>query len=142
MTLRMANYDLPEDDGKDMVRLEDCDLDEATQSGPSEQTKLHMPAISSGSPLLDLTRESDDTSLGAELLDEIATGPRRKKEPQLDTGSGLLDLTDDPNDTSLGMELLDEIAPMGGSTQRVRLDLRPRLNWLQRLVAFIFRIPV
>jgi len=36
--------------------------------------QVNLDAVGSGSGLLDLTRESDDTSLGAELLDEIAPG--------------------------------------------------------------------
>ena len=32
---------------------------------------LSLEAVGSGSGLLDLTRESDDTSLGAELLEEV-----------------------------------------------------------------------
>src|SRR5262245_19901286 len=42
--------------------------------------QVNLEGVGSGSGLLDLTRESDDTSLGAELLDEIApggTGSRR-----------------------------------------------------------------
>ena len=43
-------------------------------AGPvGDQVTLESPG-SSGSGLLDLTRESDDTSLGAELLDEIYPG--------------------------------------------------------------------
>jgi hypothetical protein len=49
---------------------------------PSAQTNIasnvpdqvNLEGVGSGSGLLDLTRESDDTSLGAELLDEIAPG--------------------------------------------------------------------
>jgi hypothetical protein len=49
---------------------------------PSAQTNIasnvpdqvNLESVGSGSGLLDLTRESDDTSLGAELLDEIAPG--------------------------------------------------------------------
>lgn len=55
--------------------------DEVERVDPAAQTAI-SPGISemggegvgSGSGLLDLTRESDDTSLGAELLDEIAPG--------------------------------------------------------------------
>jgi hypothetical protein len=55
--------------------------DEVERVDPSAQTAI-APGISemasegvgSGSGLLDLTRESDDTSLGAELLDEITPG--------------------------------------------------------------------
>lgn len=46
----------------------------AISSGPSEQMSLE--GVGSGSGLLDLTRESDDTSLGAEILDDIAPSPR------------------------------------------------------------------
>ncbi|MDW8262990.1 MAG: hypothetical protein RMJ35_10740, partial [Phycisphaerales bacterium] len=53
--------------------------DEAT-ADPMAQTNIQsvigdqvtMEGVGSGSGLLDLTRESDDTSLGAELLDEIS----------------------------------------------------------------------
>ncbi len=39
--------------------------------GISDDDDLSLDSVGSGSGLLDLTRESDDTSLGAELLDEI-----------------------------------------------------------------------
>lgn len=39
-----------------------------------EDDDLALESVGSGSGLLDLTRESDDTSLGAELLDEIYPG--------------------------------------------------------------------
>jgi len=56
--------------------------DEVDRADPSAQTainpsigdQLNLEGVGSGSGLLDLTRESDDTSLGAELLDEIAPG--------------------------------------------------------------------
>jgi hypothetical protein len=56
--------------------------DEVERVDPSAQTAIapgigEAPSadqVGSGSGLLDLTRESDDTSLGAELLDEIAPG--------------------------------------------------------------------
>jgi hypothetical protein len=55
--------------------------DEVERVDPSAQTAIapgiaDVPSegVGSGSGLLDLTRESDDTSLGAELLDEIAPG--------------------------------------------------------------------
>src|SRR5207249_6351079 len=58
--------------------------EEAEHADPSAQTnissgvpdQINLEGVGSGSGLLDLTRESDDTSLGAELLDEI--GPDRK----------------------------------------------------------------
>ena len=39
-----------------------------------DDDELALESVGSGSGLLDLTRESDDTSLGAELLDEIYPG--------------------------------------------------------------------
>jgi hypothetical protein len=39
---------------------------------------VSLEGVGSGSGLLDLTRESDDTSLGAELLDEIAPGGTKR----------------------------------------------------------------
>ena len=43
-------------------------------AGIAEESELSLESVGSGSGLLDLTRESDDTSLGAELLDEIYPG--------------------------------------------------------------------
>ena len=48
---------------------------EATRAGEAvEDEDLSLEAVGSGSGLLDLTRESDDTSLGAELLEEVYSG--------------------------------------------------------------------
>ena len=56
--------------------FDDDDLDEHVD--PLAQTAVTdvagLEGIGSGSGILDLTRESDDTSLGAELLEEIYTG--------------------------------------------------------------------
>jgi hypothetical protein len=73
--------------------------DEVERVDPSAQTaiapgvsELASEGVGSGSGLLDLTRESDDTSLGAELLDEIApggtaTGRRPPSETGIPTGA-------------------------------------------------------
>ena len=45
-----------------------------TQVAPSVEDQISLEGVGSGSGLLDLTREGDDTSLGAELLDEIYPG--------------------------------------------------------------------
>jgi len=42
-----------------------------TQVGETVDDELSLESVGSGSGLLDLTRESDDTSLGAELLEEV-----------------------------------------------------------------------
>lgn len=57
----------------------------AISSGVGSVADLNLEGIGSGSGLLDLTRESDDTSLGAELLDEISPGKRPTAPP--DTGA-------------------------------------------------------
>ncbi len=55
---------------------EDLDIEVAdpmakTQIAPSLEEQIALEGTGSGSGLLDLTRESDDTSLGAEVLDQI-----------------------------------------------------------------------
>lgn len=45
-----------------------------TRLGQTFEEDLSLDAVGSGSGLLDLTRESDDTSLGAELLEEVYSG--------------------------------------------------------------------
>jgi hypothetical protein len=62
-------------------------LDDNERADPSAQTaispgassdQINLEQVGSGSGLLDLTRESDDTSLGAELLDEIQPGKQKR----------------------------------------------------------------
>jgi hypothetical protein len=60
---------------------------------------LNLEGVGSGSGLLDLTRESDDTSLGAEILDEIPSKGSRPLGPP-DTGGSM---------TGVGLD-----APRGG----------------------------
>ena len=58
------------------------DVDDAARPDPGAQTAIgsgmqyqaSLDHVGSGSGLLDLTKESDDTSLGAELLDEMGPG--------------------------------------------------------------------
>jgi len=52
----------------------DEDVDPLAQTAMSDVAGLGLDGAGSGSGILDLTRESDDTSLGAELLEEIYTG--------------------------------------------------------------------
>jgi excisionase family DNA binding protein len=51
--------------------------------------QLSLEGVGSGSGLLDLTRESDDTSLGAELLDEIYPGDSSKGDSGIGSASGI-----------------------------------------------------
>lgn len=57
---------------KGEVKAADSSAQTQIQSAIDDQ--LSLEGVGSGSGLLDLTRESDDTSLGAELLDEIYPG--------------------------------------------------------------------
>jgi hypothetical protein len=76
--------------------------DEIDRVDPAAQTAVaadHLSeSVGSGSGLLDLTRESDDTSLGAELLDEIAPGGSgaRKSPSESSAGGTMSGLVDAP----------------------------------------------
>jgi hypothetical protein len=63
-------------DGISIFDDEDLDVEPAdpmakTQLTPSLEDQMNLEGVGSGSGLLDLTRENDDTSLGAEVLDHI-----------------------------------------------------------------------
>ena len=51
-----------------------------------DEDELALENVGSGSGLLDLTRESDDTSLGAELLDEIYPGGGESSDLKMEPG--------------------------------------------------------
>lgn len=53
------------------LEIETADPMAKTQIAPSLEDQITLEGVGSGSGLLDLTRESDDTSLGAEVLDHI-----------------------------------------------------------------------
>jgi hypothetical protein len=78
------------------------DVDDAHKADPGAQTaigsgiqdQVNLEGVGSGSGLLDLTRESDDTSLGAELLDEMGptgttAGATLRRPAQVDSGVGM-----------------------------------------------------
>lgn len=65
---------------------EDSDMSHATDA--AEEEELSLDAVGSGSGLLDLTRESDDTSLGAELLEEVYSS---EENVELPDASGLFE---------------------------------------------------
>lgn len=60
-----------------------------TQTALGGEDELSLEAVGSGSGLLDLTRESDDTSLGAELLEEVYSSDENVEIPA--NASGLFD---------------------------------------------------
>jgi hypothetical protein len=53
------------------LEIEEADPMAKTQVAPPLEDQLSSDSVGGGSGLLDLTRESDDTSLGAEILDHI-----------------------------------------------------------------------
>lgn len=64
---------------------------ETQVGGETVDEDLSLEAVGSGSGLLDLTRESDDTSLGAELLEEVYSGDENIEIPA--NASGLFEAT-------------------------------------------------
>lgn len=93
-----------------------------TSIGSGIQDQINLEGVGSGSGLLDLTRESDDTSLGAELLDEISPsgggGARRGTVVSADSGMAM----DSPRASSgrsvisqpVYVEAADSLAPAMG----------------------------
>ena len=91
--------------------FDDEDLDEVVdplaQTAVTDVGGMGLDGSGSGSGILDLTRESDDTSLGAELLEEIYTdeaggGPA--------TGAAAVEMGED---TKAGLEAVSEPAEGG-----------------------------
>ena len=79
--------------GINVLGDDDASFDPMAQTAISSapMTDLNLESVGSGSGLLDLTRESDDTSLGAEVLDEITpSGRGRAAAP---SGSSVSKLT-------------------------------------------------
>jgi excisionase family DNA binding protein len=68
-----------------------ADTGAQTTIQPAVEDQLSLEGVGSGSGLLDLTRESDDTSLGAELLDEIYPGGEHKDSGQIGSASGIFE---------------------------------------------------
>lgn len=79
---------------------------QATSSVRVKDEDLALESVGSGSGLLDLTRETDDTSLGAELLDEIYPGNKSAtdSEMKMDTAAigstGIFDTGSRPQEAS------------------------------------------
>ncbi len=70
---------------------DDDEVDPLARTAVTDMAGLGLDGTGSGSGILDLTRESDDTSLGAELLEEIYTDEQEEDEetsPADDTRAG------------------------------------------------------
>jgi len=83
-----------------------------TQAEEAEATEaeLSLDAVGSGSGLLDLTRESDDTSLGAELLEEVYSGDQNIEIPA--NASGLFEAAGTETASEEPMEAAAMSVPM------------------------------
>jgi hypothetical protein len=81
--------------------------DESEQTRADDDDDLGLESVGSGSGLLDLTRESDDTALGAELLEDAYSGDDNIEIPA--NASGLFEAASD-NDT----DTASDFAPRPG----------------------------
>jgi len=75
-----------------------------TMAPDAEGDELALESVGSGSGLLDLTREADDTSLGAELLDEIYPGAEETSGAEQKTAMETASDTSDVFDGSVTLE--------------------------------------
>jgi hypothetical protein len=72
----------------DADQTEEADPSAVTQVTESAPTDLALDTVGSGSGLLDLTREADDTSLGQDLLEEVsARDGSTASETQVEEGA-------------------------------------------------------
>jgi len=111
----------PKDDPRERTGISVFDAGEVEPVDPSAQTvvtntvgsdeELALESVGSGSGLLDLTRESDDTSLGAELLDEIYPGGNDGSDAKIETttgSSGVFDGAATIEPTASGLENIQQ----------------------------------
>ncbi len=81
-----------------------------TQLGEGLDDDLTLESVGSGSGLLDLTRESDDTSLGAELLEEVFSSD---EEVDFPAASGLFEAAQDSGSDDEDAAPAPAAAPVG-----------------------------
>ena len=104
-----------------------------TQIQSAIDDQLSLEGVGSGSGLLDLTRESDDTSLGAELLDEIYPGGEKKGDSGVASSSGIFEQTAEAS----GPSGLEHMATASGPAPVDYVEARdptsaPSDSWLSR----------
>lgn len=90
---------------------------ETQVGGETLDDELSLESVGSGSGLLDLTRESDDTSLGAELLEEVYTSESENIEIPANA-SGLFEAAGAETETRAGamaMPMMMEVYDGAGS---------------------------
>lgn len=87
----------------DTEDLDSSDPSAVTQVSSTGAPELTMESVGSGSGLLDLTREGDDTSLGADLLEEVYQGDEGGLgDGDTQAASGLFESTSAASDVSSG----------------------------------------
>lgn len=131
----------PKEDARQATGISVFDADEIEAADPMAATlvttsptagarpdeDLALDSVGSGSGLLDLTRESDDTSLGAELLDEIyPNADQTPGDSGMDTAAGSSGVFDGavtleagPAGTDTGQSTGTGLASSGAATAAV-----------------------
>ncbi len=129
--LGLADSSLDSSAGRSGISI--FDADETDDSDPMAQTQMtdepidsvSLESFGSGSGLMDLTRESDDTSLGAEgLLDELYAGEETASESGLRGGSALFEGS--PSSGSLGEDFAGVGVGSGPGTVMVAESIDPK----------------
>jgi hypothetical protein len=98
--IALADSDLGLSDSREGTGISVFDTDHGGEGDGAEQTaigetldeELSLESVGSGSGLLDLTKESDDTALGAELLEEVYSAEENIEIPA--GASGLFEATE------------------------------------------------
>lgn len=110
----------------DDVEIEADPLAQTVVAGGSDA--LGIDSTGSGSGLLDLTRESDDTSLGAELLDEIYPADEDESSGEMgdETRAGLADAA--PEGDSGGTDFA-EVESAAASAPATVMAARTRIEY-------------
>ncbi|HRP64193.1 MAG TPA: helix-turn-helix domain-containing protein [Phycisphaerales bacterium] len=111
--IALADSDLGLSDSREGTGISVFDTDHGKEGEASDQTavgetlddELSLESVGSGSGLLDLTKESDDTALGAELLEEVYSGDENIELPA--NASGLFEAASDAGH--------EDFAPVGGA---------------------------
>ena len=107
------------EEGGSIFETGDFEMDSAdamaqTQVPSTLEDQIAIEGVGSGSGLLDLTRESDDTSLGAEILEHIdADGDETPELIEDSLTSGLSDLSQAPA-PAVEPAVVEEIDPTAG----------------------------
>jgi len=89
----------------DTEDLDTADPSAVTQVSSTGAQELTMDSVGSGSGLLDLTREGDDTSLGADLIENVYDNDEGGSEGDTQAASGLFESTSAASDVSTGSAL-------------------------------------